>query len=300
MTDHHIHLSQLLPADDKNEAVSVDIREYKSIIETQKKKIASLEKEITGLKAAAANGAALLAADVQEAESVRRETRKLKQAALKGQNESERMTRAHNEIKESLRERGAVLELVEKWWDVKREHLGIVVHERPQLVLNFLLQESNLGVFRRQILEVENTPQRRMTVFWQHYLKGGRTIIEYLLELTISQDSSSFIVEIKSLKEKDLHKHVRVKLKNFLTANENSVGQRALIEGELRFGEYELGQTALSLVGTIETKGTKEVVKEESGTEKQDVEIKPEDPVRKSALMTMLKHRASSFRRQCH
>lgn len=112
----------------------------------------------------------------------------------------------------------------------------IVVHERPQLVLNFLLQESNLGVFRRQILEVENTPQRRMTVFWQHYLKGGRTIIEYLLELTISQDSSSFIVEIKSLKEKDLHKHVRVKLKNFLTANENSVGQRALIEGELRFG----------------------------------------------------------------
>jgi hypothetical protein len=37
MTDHHIHLSQLLPAD---EAVSVDIREYKSIIETQKKKIA--------------------------------------------------------------------------------------------------------------------------------------------------------------------------------------------------------------------------------------------------------------------
>ena len=145
---------------------------------------------------------------------------------------------------------------------------------------------------------MENTPQRRMTVFWQHYLKGGRTIIEYLLELTISQDSSSFIVEIKSLKEKDLHKHVRVKLKNFLTANENSVGQRALIEGELRFGEYELGQTALSLVGTIETKGTKEVVKEETGTEKQDVEIKPEDPVRKSALMTMLKHRASSFRRQ--
>ena len=38
---------------------------------------------------------------------MRRETRKLKQDALKGQNESERMTRAHNEIKESLRERGA-------------------------------------------------------------------------------------------------------------------------------------------------------------------------------------------------
>ena len=94
---------------------------------------------------------------------------------------------------------------------MKRAHIGIVVHDEPIEVLNFLLEDSKTGIFRRETLRNEGNMK---IVFWQHYIKGGTTAIEYLLNIKVGseEDSSCHTVELKSLLEKELPKGVWKKL----------------------------------------------------------------------------------------
>ena len=131
-----------------------------------------------------------------------------------------------------------------------KSHVGIVVHDEPIEVLNFLLKDSKTGIFRRETLRNEGN---RKIVFWQHYIKGGTTAIEYLLSMKVvsEEENSSHTIEVKSIKEKELPKGVWKKLQTVHRGSQRV--QRAKVDGALKM-QLEHGQTALTFVGRLEVR----------------------------------------------
>mmetsp|Transcript_6330 Transcript_6330/g.12502 ORF Transcript_6330/g.12502 Transcript_6330/m.12502 type:complete len:234 (+) Transcript_6330:333-1034(+) len=85
---------------------------------------------------------------------------------------------SHDEMLTTLIERGAVLGSVQDSWDVKRTHIGVVCHDKPDAVVQFFLEESHEGTLRREIVHKYAEGDKGTIVFWQHYVKGGTKLVE--------------------------------------------------------------------------------------------------------------------------
>ncbi|GMI48438.1 hypothetical protein TrCOL_g6642 [Triparma columacea] len=156
---------------------------------------------------------------------------------------------AHEEMVGVLVERGAVEGIIEQSWDTKRANVGVVVHDEQQLVLDYIFTDCNSGVFRRDTIHEERGEK---VVLWQHLFLKGTTIVEYLLKIrAVRNEGSGQCVEIMSEDENGLPKEAKTNLAK-ITRSKNA--QRARVDGEIRLAAYEHGQTALTLVGTMEAK----------------------------------------------
>ena len=144
---------------------------------------------------------------------------------------------------------------------MKRAHVGIVVHDEPIEVLNFLLEDSKTGIFRRETLRNEGN---RKIVFWQHYIKGGTTAIEYLLSIKVvsEEGNSSHTIEVKSITEKELPKGVWKKLQTVHRGSQKF--QRAKVDGALKMQDFEYGQAALTFAGRVEVEEVEVEIEEET------------------------------------
>ncbi|GMI21095.1 hypothetical protein TrRE_jg10636, partial [Triparma retinervis] len=168
------------------------------------------------------------------------------------------------------------------YWDIKRANIGIVVHDKPELIVDFLFKESTVGVLRRDTLQDSGGGAGGYRIlFWQHYLNKGKKIIEYILQVklvsaedsspSLSSSSSSplsnHILKLTSIKENNLPRRALRKLSKLATTG----SQRAKIEGELRISSFAHSQSTLTWVGTMEA---------------EDKALEVEDsPQRKSSIM---------------
>ena len=92
----------------------------------------------------------------------------------------------HDEIYEALVLRGSVEGQLDRSKDeiVKELKQGIFIHDSPDKVLNFLLEECAVGVWRRHILDPLEEEKGTRLAFWRHYL--GDKVVEYVFTLEIT------------------------------------------------------------------------------------------------------------------
>ncbi|GMH48323.1 hypothetical protein TrRE_jg10703, partial [Triparma retinervis] len=173
--------------------------------------------------------------------------------------------KAHDELKSTLVEKGAIQDLmVETVLDVKRAHVGLVVHDSPKAVVDYLMEEDTESNFKRHILNPKEDIQKEGRIMlWQHAVNGGNKVIEYLLCLRMKREKDSgFAVEIKSIQETELKKNVLEKHDELVSrTNKRILSRRARIEGELKIIEFEFGQASLTFAGTLEAQGGKQIAK---------------------------------------
>ena len=93
-------------------------------------------------------------------------------------------------------------------WDIsvgKKILLAEVVHDKPSCVIDFFLEESTHGKFRRHIIHEFNGEEKiHRLMYWQHY--NGREYMEYLLVIKVrvskgdsSGNSTTQTIELSSV-----------------------------------------------------------------------------------------------------
>jgi hypothetical protein len=126
--------------------------------------------------------------------------------------------RTHAKLREALEAKGAVECTVDSSKDthVKNFNVGTNVHDLPENVKHFILKDNKIGVFRRHTLfEYEEANVVTRGVFWQHYHKGGKEMVEYTLLMTNPTPSSilqPITIEIRTMEGKNLPKEIEEKL----------------------------------------------------------------------------------------
>mmetsp|Transcript_18700 Transcript_18700/g.38909 ORF Transcript_18700/g.38909 Transcript_18700/m.38909 type:complete len:1880 (-) Transcript_18700:55-5694(-) len=163
---------------------------------------------------------------------------------------------AHGSLVKSLLERGQVEGFLCNSSDVsiKRVEVGNIVHEEPSKILEFLLKDSKAGILRRHTIHKNSADEGEgLVVYWLHYLEGGRKIVEYLLHLVVKEweAGKGYTIEVNSVKEQNVPAFAKRKLQHVVPRG-NTIPQRAKIDGQLRIGAQELGQSSITLVATLE------------------------------------------------
>jgi hypothetical protein len=112
----------------------------------------------------------------------------------------------HDEIYDALVFRGAVEGQVDLSKDdiVKELKQGIFIHDSPDKVLNFLLEECAVGVWRRHILDPLEEVGGTRLAFWRHYLADK--VVEYVFTLETTHDlyNQAHTITLTSVRNKDL------------------------------------------------------------------------------------------------
>ena len=122
----------------------------------------------------------------------------------------EQYTLIHADIVEKLEERGAVegvLNLSKE--EMKKDlEIALLVHDSPEKVIEFILDESTTNGWRRHNIDtLDNTTNKLM--LWKHNLKNGR-VVDYILHLS---KVSALTIVITSVKENDLTRRAKKRLK---------------------------------------------------------------------------------------
>ncbi|GMI44875.1 hypothetical protein TrCOL_g12708 [Triparma columacea] len=160
------------------------------------------------------------------------------------------------ELVKLLDDRGAVEGLIDNSTgvDVKVMELADVFHDEGDKIIDFLLTDCEQGKFRRKTLheyEKEEGVVHRL-VHWQHYGRGNK-FVEFLLDVkVVSPDKSTNIMELAPLDEDDLTDEATAMLVEILASIKTKTVKRGVIKGELSFTDFEFGQTAVTMVGTLE------------------------------------------------
>ncbi|GMI41984.1 hypothetical protein TrCOL_g13771 [Triparma columacea] len=170
-----------------------------------------------------------------------------------------------------LEDRGAVEGLIDNSTgvDVKIMELADVFHDERDKIIDFFLTDCEQGKFRRKTLqeydEMEGVIHR--LVYWQHYSSGSK-FVEFLFDVkVISPDKSTNIMELAPLDEDNLSDEATAKLVEILASIKTKTVKRGVIKGELSFTDFEFGQTAVTMVGTLKA--------EERATEtKSEVDVR--------------------------
>jgi hypothetical protein len=170
-----------------------------------------------------------------------------------------------------LDDRGAVEGLIDNSTgaDVKIMELADVFHDERDKIIDFLLTDCEQGKFRRKTLQEydEEGGVIHRLVYWQHYGSGNK-FVEFLLDVKIvSPDKSTNIMELAPLDEDDLSDEATAKLVEILASINTKTVKRGVIKGKLSFTDFEFGQTAVTMVGTLKA--------EERATEtKSEVDVR--------------------------
>ena len=170
-----------------------------------------------------------------------------------------------------LDDRGAVEGLIDNSTgvDVKVMELADVFHDERDKIIDFLLTDCEQGKFRRKTLQEYDEKEGviHRLVYWQHYGSGNK-FVEFLLDVkVVSPDKSTNIMELAPLDEDDLSDEATAMLVEILASIKTKTVQRGVIKGKLSFTDFEFGQTAVTMVGTLKA--------EERATEmKSEVDVR--------------------------
>ena len=170
-----------------------------------------------------------------------------------------------------LEERGAVEGLINTSTgvDVKIMELADVFHDERDKIIDFLLTDCEQGKFRRKNLQEYDEKEGviHRLVYWQYYSSGNK-FVEFLLDVkVVSPDKSTNIMELAPLDEDDLSDEATAMLVEILVSRNTKTVKQGVIEGGLSFTDFEFGQTAVTMVGTLKA-------------EERATEMKPEVDVR--------------------
>ena len=157
--------------------------------------------------------------------------------------DKEENKRAANKLRRNLLERGAVEGLLTNSTKEQQSttQYAIVSHGPPLTVLNYILSDSKVGIFRRQSTSVT---ERNRNVLWELEMKGG-IVIEFQLNLQIYPSNDSTTIKIEPIKEENLsEEEVEANIKSRRSL-------KASITGELKICHFEYGQSALTFIGKV-------------------------------------------------
>ena len=176
-----------------------------------------------------------------------------------------------------LDDRGAVEGLIDNSTgvDVKVMELADVFHDERDKIIDFLLTDCEQGNFRRKTLQEYDEKEGviHRLVYWQHYSSGNK-FVEFLLDIkVVSPDKSTNIMELAPLDEDDLSDEATAMLVEILASIKTKTVQQGVIKGQLSFTDFEFGQTAVTMVGTLKAE---ERLTEERLTEERLTETKSE------------------------
>ncbi|GMI44744.1 hypothetical protein TrCOL_g7075 [Triparma columacea] len=155
-----------------------------------------------------------------------------------------------------LEERGAVEGLIDTSTGsdrVKVLGLADVFHDERDKIIDFLLTDCEQGKFRRKTLQEYDEKEGviHRLVYWQHYGSGNK-FVEFLLDVrVVSPDESTNIMELAPLDEDDLSDEASAMLVEILASIKTKTVKRGVIKGQLSFTDFEFGQTAVTMVGTL-------------------------------------------------
>ncbi|GMI45735.1 hypothetical protein TrCOL_g13458, partial [Triparma columacea] len=154
-----------------------------------------------------------------------------------------------------LEERGAVEGLIDNsnGVDVKVMELAGVFHDERDKIIDFLLTDCEQGKFRRKTLQEYDKKEGvvHRLVCWQHCGSGNK-FVEFLLDVkVVSPDKSRNIMELAPLDEDDLSDEATTMLVKILASIKTKTVKRGVIKGKLSFTDFEFGQTAVTMVGTL-------------------------------------------------
>ncbi|GMI21490.1 hypothetical protein TrCOL_g9933, partial [Triparma columacea] len=173
------------------------------------------------------------------------------------------------ELVKLLDDRGAVEGFIDNSTgvDVKVMELAGVFHDERDKIIDFLLTDCEQGKFRRKTLqeydEKEGVVHR--LVCWQHYGSGNK-FVDFLLNVkVVSPDKSTNIIELTSIDEGDLSYEATTMLVEILASVKTKTVKRGVIKGELSFTDFEFGQTAATMVGTLKAEERVKETKSEVG-----------------------------------
>ena len=122
-------------------------------------------------------------------------------------------------------------------------------------MLNFLLEECAVGVWRRHILDPLEEEGGTKLAFWRHYL--GDKVVDYVLTLQTTHDlhTQAHTITLTSVRDKDLTSVAMKKL-----TDQDQIGKkasrRARLEGKLHLEAAQYGQTRLVLTGKFRAEET--------------------------------------------
>ncbi|GMH75712.1 hypothetical protein TrRE_jg1752 [Triparma retinervis] len=172
---------------------------------------------------------------------------------------------AHEKLRTFLVARGAVEGPIDASTDATtmKIEFGEILHDLSKNVFEYIFSDVTTGDFKRETVhkyegaESENDFGRGGKImFWQHVLEGGTKKIDYLIELKdVSyrhKDSKDFVIELSSVNENDLQQELLENLDAIRPVGFNQKIQKATFQGELRISDFEFGQAAVTLVGTLE------------------------------------------------
>ena len=163
--------------------------------------------------------------------------------------DNNQMELGHSGVIDKVMERGAAPGLIDNSRDSKKVKIGEAVHETCQNVLNFLLTDVKVGIFRKITIQKRRNGSR--IVFWQHFVKLN--VYEYLLDLKIERSYHITKVKVATLEEDDIPREM---LDAVLEAKRNlgrsQRPRRATLCGEILFFPYGNGQSVVTFVGDIE------------------------------------------------
>ncbi|GMI43365.1 hypothetical protein TrCOL_g9828 [Triparma columacea] len=170
-----------------------------------------------------------------------------------------------------LDDRGAFEGLIDNYTgvDVKVMELAGVFHDERDKIIDFLLTDCEQSNFRRKTLQEHHKKEGviHRLVYWQHYGSGNK-FVEFLLDVkVVSPDKSTNIMELAPLDEDDLSDEAAEMLVEMLGSKKTKTVKRGVIKGKLSFTDFEFGQTAVTMVGTLKA-------------EERVTELKPEVDVR--------------------
>ncbi|GMH65884.1 hypothetical protein TrRE_jg9 [Triparma retinervis] len=145
-------------------------------------------------------------------------SRNRKAFILYGIGNDEKNKKDHDELEKTLKERGAVHGMIEQSIgnDVKRIKLAGVIMETPEKVLDYFFndtKEEEVTDFRRHFIDTfhsegdDGKERLHVVTFVQCLSKGGRMVVEFLLDLDLpasSDDQDAFMVRIQPAEEDDL------------------------------------------------------------------------------------------------
>ena len=109
---------------------------------------------------------------------------------------------------------------------------AVVSHSPPLNVLNYILSDSKVGIFRRHSTSIT---ERNRNVLWELEMKGG-TVIEFQLNLQIYPPNDSTTIKIEPIKEENLSEEemeANIRTKRSLKAS---------IAGELKIVLLNMGK----------------------------------------------------------
>ncbi|GMH69762.1 hypothetical protein TrRE_jg924 [Triparma retinervis] len=165
---------------------------------------------------------------------------------------SEDLASEHSEVVALLKGRRPTENLLEELREVKKVKVGLIVHDLPKLVADFILhQEDKKGLFRRQ--KIHQYKQDHSLIFWQHCYADSNKVVEYLLDVKFEGNAvKGLTIKLISVDEMDLPSMIRKSVYKATATSRISNAKRAIIRGEIQIIGHEFGQSAVTFHGELE------------------------------------------------